>query len=633
MINLLKVNIIIAILFLSIISGTIAVNDDFSAETYAGNKEDMIKFKMKYSNIEDSNCPEDYYFDELNFVNNQIELIHLDDNIQTTNPDDGLMDSAWPMKCHDARHTSQSPYSTEGNPHTEIWRFKTSSDIEDNSAAVDDNGNIYVASVSNSRIYALYPNGNLKWSFMTDGLIWGSSPAIAEDGTVYFGSWDAGLYALYQNGTKKWRFGAGDSIASSPAIEEDGIIYFGTMGNKIFAVNSDGTEKWQYTTGNYIVSDPAIGQDGIIYVGSADGYLYAMNPNGTLRWKFGTGNHIKCSPSISEDGVIYINSWDNYLYAIYPNGTLKWKTNVGWGMSGSASIAEDGTIYFFTQTLDAYYPNNGTLKWRLDVGGNGGCISPAISADGTIYVCNHEGKCIIAVSPEGEEIWRKQISNLRAASSPIIDEDGTIYVGTSWIDEDSYWFGNLHAFGLGELNAVAGGPYSGNAEETIQFEGTVFGGALPYTYLWNFGDGNTSDLLSPEHSYSKPGEYIATFTVVDGQQNISSDIANVTIGTSRPKIEIIKPYNALYFANFRLLPLPFTLIIGKITVEVDAYQEDVGIDRVCFYVDSELVHTDYDEPYQWTWEERMFFGHRLAVYAISNDDKSQGTGIDVWKLF
>ncbi len=386
--------------------------------------------------------------------------VGIKDNKKALNPtvlNNGPMDSAWPMKCHDVRHTSQSPYSTENNPLVEIWRFRSEHSLGgqiDGSPVIDEDGNIYIGTMGTDRkVYCLYPNGTKKWSYQFDGLVW-STPALGEDGTVYVTCWDAGVYALYPNGTRKWRFGAGDSIGDSPAIAEDGTIYFGTMGNNIFAVNPDGTEKWQYSTGNYIASDPAIGEDGTVYIGSADSYLYAMNPNGTLKWRFDTGGYIKCSPSISDDGVIYINSWDNYLYAIYPDGTLKWKTNVGWGMSGSASIAEDGTIYFFTETLDAYYPNNGTLKWRLDVGGNGGRASPAISADGTIYVCNHEGRCIIAVSPGGEEIWRKQLSNYLAVSSPAIAEDGTIHVGSSWGDEGGYHHGYLHAFGEGEQKKI-----------------------------------------------------------------------------------------------------------------------------------------------------------------------------------
>ena len=630
--------IFIAILFLSSVAIPVKIQSE-NNKTIHGIFETNYKYRSEYSTVNLASTE----YNEIAFDSEQIEsdtfnkdILKIPDPIGS---DGGLMDSAWPMKCQNQRHTSQSPYSTEANPNTEKWRFGTSSDIE-SSPVVDRDGMVYISSISDATLHALYPNGTEKWIYQAGGLLW-STPALAEDGTIYITSWDAKLHALYSsNGTLKWKTYCGDPISSSPAIADDGTIYLGVMGpdllGRICAVYPNGTIKWNYDTDYWITSDPAIGEDGTVYIGSGDSGMYAMYPNGTLRWRFDTGGYIKGHPSISEDGVIYFNSWDNYLYAVYPNGTLKWRTDTGYGTSGSATIANDGIIYFFTETLNAYYPENGTLKWSLDIGGNGGLISPAISTDGTIYVGNHEGNCIVAINPDGTEKWRKEICNLRAASSPIIAEDGTIYIGSSSVNEGGNWVGALHAFGAGkDLEADAGGPYSGNAEESIYFEDNlVLGGALPYSYHWDFGDGNTSDgVYHPQHVYARPGEYVATFTVVDGEQNESSDTANVTVGTSRPTVTITKPVNAIYFANIKLLPFLIPVVIGKITVEVDAYQEDVGIKEVCFYTDYVLRFIDYDEPYEWVWDERLFFSHRLAVYATSNDDKTSSDSIQVWKFF
>ena len=91
--------------------------------------------------------------------------------------------------------------------------------------------------------------------------------------------------------------------------------------------------------------------------------------------------------------------------------------------------------------------------------------------------------------------------------------------------------------------------------------------------------------------------------------------------------------HGLYLFNVRVFPLSISLIIGRINIKVEAYQEDVGIEKVEFYIDHELRYTDYDEPYSWMWNERVFFNHRIAVYAISNDGKSNGVAIEVWKFF
>ena len=43
--------------------------------------------------------------------------------------------------------------------------------------------------------YALDSDGTARWKFFTGNYI-ESSPAIAEDGTIYFGCWDGSLYAI-----------------------------------------------------------------------------------------------------------------------------------------------------------------------------------------------------------------------------------------------------------------------------------------------------------------------------------------------------------------------------------------------------------------------------------------------------
>lgn len=43
------------------------------------------------------------------------------------------------------------------------------------------------------------------------------------------------------------------------------------------------------------------------------------------------------------------------------------------------------------------------------------------------------------------------------------------------------------------------------------------GGTPPYSYLWDFGDGNTSTLQYPTHTYAVPGIYNVCLTITDAQ--------------------------------------------------------------------------------------------------------------------
>jgi len=503
--------------------------DDLAFDCYDNCTSSKLSYYREYLQgySSDNNLESDRAdFLEESDVENITEIVELEPDISSV---DGPMDSSWPMKCQNNRHTGLSPYSTADNYGVEKWRFETDGWIE-GGPAIGDDGTIFFGSFD-KYLYAVNPDGTLRWKFKTNGWIW-STPAINEDGTIYIGTYGCSLYAINPDGSLKWSFSAGGSISSSPAIADDGTIYFGTMTGwdkgDIIALNPDGMEKWRYQTDYYIVSDPAIGNDGTVFIGSGDNYLYAMYPDGTLRWRFKTDNYIKGHPSIGNDGTVYIGSLDDYLYALYPNGVMRWKCKIGYGTESNPSIASDGTIIVGGDKLYAIYPN-GTRKWSFDLGDDRwiGHSSPAISADGTIYVGTFIGECaggeIIAVNPDGTERWRSgRIADEWVDSSPCIDRDGTVYIGSSSkVDGNSY--GYLHAFGSGELKTYTDGPYYGLINEPVQFNGDATGGHQPYFWHWDFGDDETSDEQNPIHIYTNPGNYTASLTVTDNEQNTSID--------------------------------------------------------------------------------------------------------------
>jgi len=62
------------------------------------------------------------------------------------------------------------------------------------SPAIGADGTIY-SGCDNGKVYALNPDGSLKWSYQTEGKV-SSSPAIGADGIIYIGSWDGKVYAF-----------------------------------------------------------------------------------------------------------------------------------------------------------------------------------------------------------------------------------------------------------------------------------------------------------------------------------------------------------------------------------------------------------------------------------------------------
>ena len=487
------------------------------------------KSEVAFHHIDLPKSPYDYYntseiplgFDDITNVYTNEEDSYYSATNTYLHPSQkmALMNSSWPMYCHDLLHSGRSPYDTMENTGVKLWKFNTLGWAV-GGPTIDNNGTIYIGAYY---LYAIYPNGTLKWmSTIAHNIV--GAPAINQNGTIYVGSnyGDGKLYAYTPNGNLKWIYSADNDIFSSPSISSDGTIYFGSGGGypptgSIYAIHPNGTLRWKYNTGHVVYSSPAIGNDGTVYCGSHDTYLYALYPNnGALKWKFKTGDWIRVSPCIADDGTVYIVSLDSFLYAINPNGTLKWKTKVGGGTS--PTIGYDGTIYCGWNHLQAINPLNGTVKWIFDVQGTIEGGTPCNSKEGTIYLGTSSGGSIIAIDSNGTEKWKRRIGNY-VDSPPAINEDGTVYIGTSGVPGE----GCLYAIGSGPLEVNAHGPYLGIINQSNQFTGTVYGGIPLYTFYWDFGEENTSYEQNPIHSYFKPGNYTVTFTVTDNTSNTSSD--------------------------------------------------------------------------------------------------------------
>jgi hypothetical protein len=65
------------------------------------------------------------------------------------------------------------------------------------------------------------------------------------------------------------------------------------------------------------------------------------------------------------------------------------------------------------------------------------------------------------------------------------------------------------------FNVDAHGPYNGLTGESIQFTGSADNGTPPYTYYWDFGDGNFSNEQNPTHRYDIAGNFTVILSVID----------------------------------------------------------------------------------------------------------------------
>jgi outer membrane protein assembly factor BamB len=255
----------------------------------------------------------------------------------------------------------------------------------------------------------------IKWKFATGGKII-SSP-VADQGLIYFGSYDHSVYAVdAETGKQKWRFATHGPVASTPAIA-NGVVYFGSYDGNFYAVDAaTGKLKWRFATAgerhfeakgihgaqpwtqtfrdawDMFESSPVVAQAAVFF-GSGDGNLYSLEAEtGRLRWKFVTGDVVHSSPAY-DAGTVYFGSWDTYLYAVdATSGQKKWQFKTGddklihnqVGFQGSPAVAA-GVVYVGCRDSQFYAVDaaTGTEKWKFDNHGSWIVNSPSV-VDGKV---------------------------------------------------------------------------------------------------------------------------------------------------------------------------------------------------------------------------------------------------------
>ncbi|HEX2184783.1 MAG TPA: PQQ-binding-like beta-propeller repeat protein, partial [Chloroflexota bacterium] len=144
-----------------------------------------------------------------------------------------------------------------------------------------------------------------------DGIGSGCSPTIGPDGTIYVGANNSNMYAINPDGKLKWLFEAERELAgiwSCPAISADGsTIFFGANKGGIYALNREnGALRWQYKIFGSVFNAPTLDRQGTLYTGSTVGHLIALNSaTGQPVFDFNAeGGAIWSPPSIRPDGSL-----------------------------------------------------------------------------------------------------------------------------------------------------------------------------------------------------------------------------------------------------------------------------------------------------------------------------------------
>lgn len=346
--------------------------------------------------------------------------------------------------------TDGTLYALDSNG-TIKWQYVTGDQIVA-SPAIGSDGTVYIGS-ADRQLYAINPNGTLQWVYPTKAVLT-SSPALAADGTIYVAGTNldqsiicgeafhpvqlSTFYAVHPSGTSKWSLTLSGPVNSSPAIADDGTIYIGSAGHLATppGISFDRINPCDPTT-------PIPPSDVVPFV-PVNGHIYAINPDGTIKWDFKALGNVDSSAAIGADGTIYIGSdyarWGystafdvveigslttGFLYAINPDGTLKWFTDLFGDVKSSPAIGSDGTIYVGSDKGDVFALNtDGTIQWVFPTRGPVRS-SPALASDGTIFIGSNDSR-LYALNSDGTLIF-ELFANAAIASSPAIIANGAVY--------------------------------------------------------------------------------------------------------------------------------------------------------------------------------------------------------------
>lgn len=373
-----------------------------------------------------------------------------------------LADSPWPMHHGNPQSTGRSKVSA-APAGVIVWEYETEGQIL-SSPAIGPDGTIYfvtsydVSTGPKLKLFleALDQSGRSKWRFQLledttkDVFAFGDvSPSVVADGTVYVGTAEGNLFAIHPDGSLKWKYRAGGSIFNlGLAVGLDGTIYFVANDGNVYAVAPDGALRWKRIFGgglNYSAGvSLTISPDGTtIYVPGApsegSNTLYALDLSGVERWSFNTGGRLYSSALVTSDGDIFIapesplvtDTTGAIVYLLDSEGQLIWRDvyyYVDYPMGVDAAIDYDGNIYFPGHEGDLVsLTYDGKRRWQLKLGDSIGS-SIVCDKDGTIYFGSAYGNFFYAVRSDGVIRWKFPLNGNRVYNSPAIGTDGTIYL-------------------------------------------------------------------------------------------------------------------------------------------------------------------------------------------------------------
>jgi outer membrane protein assembly factor BamB len=293
---------------------------------------------------------------------------------------------------------------------------------------ISPDGTIYIGS-NEGYLFALDPSGGtIKWSYSA-GYPLQSSPIMDASGSIYFGAGN-NVYAVGDAGYagyNKWLipyFPTNAHVNSSPALGQNGYLYFGSDDGFVYAVDSFlGIQKWSFDANNY--NTPPMGIHPIYTSATVDASNNVIIGNG----------------SYMNGTLFYLDGLTGAL--IWSKTSVDWGTNANIGPFYNTVAVKGDTIYL--STIAYVYAINrltGIQKWYYF---NTNCYytSPIIDASGTLFFASIKAQddpaqgwlkndgILHSITDMGNSFtsnWSIKVASLGRLAPPVLGDNNTIYI-------------------------------------------------------------------------------------------------------------------------------------------------------------------------------------------------------------
>jgi PKD repeat protein len=403
---------------------------------------------------------------------------------------------------------------------------------------INNDGNLDIVIGSASGVYAYNKDGNSIYTFNAPmGQGFDSTPVIADIDAnpcngkeTIIGCNDGHVYAIDKNGNQRWAFASPTlkAFTSSAAVADiepnrPGLetVIAGTDGI-LYVLDSNGLAIATYMTpsGRPIFTTPAITklnpnlQGSEIVFGSDDGYLYCLNYNNfslSFCWRYATSplRLIRSSPAVgtcySGQTQVVFGCDNGNVYVLLDNGGAPVCTGTfRCGVAGDGTMVRSTPVIVNIDTIHNLHPIYGDLPEVI-----------VAATDGKLYALS------FAVGGAGVNLPWSPVNispGIPIYSSPAVADinhtpDLEILIGSN--NNNLYLVSPLRNSALAPVAHFTAAPLSGNPPLQVSFNDQSTNS--PFSWSWDFGDGNTSTDQNSNHIYNVPGTYNVSLTVTNPQ--------------------------------------------------------------------------------------------------------------------